>query len=281
MILSPTDEIKKRLNNKIALNLIEEIPVKWEKIGDVLVVVLPSSLNKYKEVIGRAYADSLKCKTVLNDIGGITGELREPNVEIIYGDRDSETIHRENGVKFKLDPQKVMFSSGNMDERIRMATVLNQDEIVVDLFAGIGYFTLPIAVHNKPRKIYAVEKNPIAFKYLEENIVLNNVTSIVEPVFGDNEHIAPKNVANRVIMGYIGDTYRFLNIGFSCLKNNSGIIHFHDKYPVDIVPDKPFESFQNLARKLDLNINLLSFRKVKSFAPGINHYVFDLEIDER
>ena len=128
---------------------------------------------------------------------------REPNVKIIYGNKKTETIHIENGIRYKLDPQKVMFSSGNMDERIRMAKISNPKETVVDLFAGIGYFTLPMAVYSKPKKIFACEINPVAYDYLCKNIVQNDVTSIVEPLLGDNKTTAPKNVADRIIMGYI------------------------------------------------------------------------------
>ncbi len=140
-----------------------------------------------------------------------------------------------------------MFSSGNMDERIRMAKISNNSEIVIDLFAGIGYFTLPIAVYSKPKKIFACEKNRISYNYLCENIVLNNVIDIVEPLRGDNRKVAPKNVADRIIMGYIGDTNKFLTTAFECLKDYQGTIHYHEKYPEKIVPDKPLIQIQKIA----------------------------------
>jgi len=281
MISTPFQDIKQRLKDEMPQNSIDELPDKWEKNGDVLVIVLPESLKDYNEIIGRVYADVLNCKSVLRDIGGITGELREPNVEIIYGSDDTTTIHKENNVRFKLDPQKVMFSSGNMNERIRMANISNSDETVVDLFAGIGYFTLPIAVHSKPKKIYAIEKNLVSHGFLCENIVLNDVTEIVEPILGDNRTVAPNNIADRVIMGYFGATIRFLPTAFRCLKNNSGVIHFHDKLPDEDALSLTMEQINNEARKCSLMISLQKYTKVKSFAPGISHYVFDLEVSER
>ena len=209
MIETPYNLILKRLTNKLPDDLLKKIPNKWEKVGDAAILVLPKGLKKYKSIIGKNFAEVLNCKTVLNDFGGITGELREPNVEIIFGSKDTETTHKENGICFKLDPQKIMFSSGNMDERIRIATVSNSNEVVVDLFAGIGYFTLPIAVYSKPEMIVACEKNPVSFNYLKKNITLNNVTSIVEPLKGDNRKVVPKFIADRVIMGYIGSTREF------------------------------------------------------------------------
>lgn len=281
MTQTPFDKIKEKLSKDIPSDLLDDIPNKWEKIGDVTVVKLSDSLENYREIIGKTYAEVLGCKTVLNDVGGISGELREPKVEIIYGSKKTETIHKENFVRYKLDPQKIMFSSGNMDERIRMANISNKDETVVDLFAGIGYFTLPIAVHSKPKKIFACEKNKIAFDYLNQNITLNNVTSMVEPLFGDNRKIAPENIANRVIMGYIGGTENFLPIAIKSLKDGKGIIHFHEKYSEKLIPDKPMKSIQKIADEFDRKVELKQYKQVKSYAPGISHFVFDLKIGEK
>jgi tRNA wybutosine-synthesizing protein 2 len=168
-----------------------------------------------------------------------------------------------------------------MDERLRMASISNEKEIIVDLFAGIGYFTMPMAVHSKPKKIFACEKNPVSYDYLCENIVLNNVSSIVEPLKGDNRKIAPKNVADRVIMGYLGDTYTFLQIAFDCLKNHTGVIHFHDKFSEKTVPNKPINIVEKAAEKHNKSIKLLQYRQVKSYAPGISHHVFDIKIGEK
>ncbi len=281
MIDTPFQEIKESLLGKIPTELIEIIPEKWEKIGDVLIFVLSPKLNTYKQIISEKYAEILKCKTVLNDIGGIYSEYRVPHVEFIYGSNETVTIHKENGIKYKLDPLNIMFSSGNMNERIRMAKISNKSEIVVDLFAGIGYFTLPIAVYSKPKKIFACEKNKISYDYLCDNIVLNNILDIVQPIKGDNRKVAPKNVANRIIMGYIGDTYKFLPTAFKCLKDCRGIIHYHDKYPEEIVPDKPLRQIQEIADDYNRFVKLINYKRVKTFAPGISHFVFDIKLEEK
>jgi len=277
---TPFDEIKKSLSKTIPPELFNRIPDKWEKIGDVVTIKLLPELKKYKTQIGEHYAKVLKCKTVLNDVDGISGVYREPNVEIIYGEKDTETTHKENGIRFKLNPQKIMFSSGNMDERIRMATISNEKETVVDLFAGIGYFTLPIAVYSKPKKIFACEINPISYEYLCNNISLNHVTEIVEPLLGDNKEIAPKNVADRVIMGYIRDTHKFLQIAINCLKDHTGIIHYHDVFPDDVIPKKPFTFIQKAIEQYNNDVELMTFKKIKSYAPGVSHVVLDVKIGE-
>ena len=278
MIEIPLEKIKKSLKNNISLELTNFLPEKWEKIGDVLIVKLDEKLKSYGEEIGKTYAEVLHCKTVLNDVGGISGIYREPNVEILYGSENTEVVHKENGVRYKLDVAKIMFSSGNMDERLRMANISNKNETVVDLFAGIGYFTLPMAVYSKPRKIFSCEINPVAYKYLCKNIVLNHVTSIVNPLFGDNRIIAPKNVAERVVMGYFEDTEKFLPTAFDCLKNCTGIIHFHNVCSDELFPEKPLKIVEKTADKYKRNVEFLTYRVIKSYSPGVSHIVLDIQV---
>jgi len=280
MIETPFEQIKKSLSSYIPSNVMQSLPDKWEKIGEVIIVKLPTELRKYRKKIGEQYGKILRCKTVLNEIGGISGIYREPNVEIIYGENETETIHKENGVRFKLDLQKVMFSSGNMDERIRMATISNKNETVVDLFAGIGYFTLPMAVHSKPKKIIACEINPVSYEYLHQNTILNNVTSIVEPLLGDSRAVAPNDVADRVIMGYIGDTHTFLSTAINCLKNHVGIIHYHDAFPNEFIPKKPMGLVEEAAEHYNRGTKLLAHKQIKSYAPRVSHVVLDVKIGE-
>jgi len=275
---TPHKKIKEILKDKIPLDLIEDIPKKWEIIGEVGIIKLDKKLSSYSKKIGKVYSDVLNCKTILEDTGGIGGEFRKPEVKILYGSTNTETVHIENKIKFKLDPQKIMFSSGNMDERKRTARIPNKGEVIADLFAGIGYFSIPMAVYSNPKKIFACEKNPIAYKYLSENITLNNVNDIVKPVLGDNRKTAPKQVADRVILGYFGNTKDFIQTAIDALKQKQGIIHYHDLFPNESVPKEAIKIIDKIADINNRKVKLLNYRLVKSFAPRIGHYVFDLEI---
>lgn len=57
--------------------------------------------------------------------------------------------HKENGVVYSLDVTKCMFSSGNVTERGRMGDLDCSGETIVDLYAGIGYYTLPLLCKAK------------------------------------------------------------------------------------------------------------------------------------
>jgi tRNA wybutosine-synthesizing protein 2 len=201
-------------------------------------------------------------------------------VDVISGDKITETIHKENGIRYKMDPQKIMFSSGNMAERRRMATISNSREIVVDLFAGIGYFTLPIAVYSKPKKIFACEINPIAYRYLCANVVINHVTDIVESLWGDNRKTAPKDCADRVILGYLQEPQLFLKVVLECLRNQSGILHYHEIIPFESIPELPLKRIETVTKKYHRSVELLKINEIKSYAPRIHHVVLDVRIAE-
>jgi tRNA wybutosine-synthesizing protein 2 len=277
---TPFEIITKSLSQQIPEAIISCLPEKWEKIGSVVIVKLSDELRQYQEIIGKVYASVLGCTTALNDIGGISGMYRQPVVEVIYGSPMTETIHIENGIRYKLDPQDIMFSSGNMTERKRMATISGPSETVVDLFAGIGYFTLPMAVYSKPKKIFSCEINPVAYQYLCTNVVLNHVTAMVQPLFGDNRMIAPKECADRVILGYLEEPEVFLPTALNCLRNRGGILHYHTTAPVEHISIQPFEKVETAAKHVHRSVTLLKVTDVKSYAPGIHHVVLDVRISK-
>jgi len=267
--VNPYQRIKEKLELPGSKKIL--LPDNWEKIGDILLIKLPDELLKHKKSIAEVYSEVLNAKTVMLQ-GSIKGTEREPEVEKIYGD-ETETVHVENGVKFKIDLSQIMFSSGNIDERIRMAEDVGEGEVVVDMFAGIGYFSLPMAVHGDPERIFSLEINPIAFDYLEENVRLNEVEDTIRPWNGDNRDFSFSD-ADRVVMGYLHDTCKFLDKAVEFL-DGSGIIHYHTR---SLDSEYPEDVKKELEDNLNPEFNILKKRRIKSYAPHIFHVVVDLEI---
>ncbi|MFH1774562.1 MAG: class I SAM-dependent methyltransferase family protein [Methanobacteriota archaeon] len=268
------EKIKQALRPKLSEREISYLKGGWEIVGEILILELPRELENKRQIIGKKFLEFFpRIKTVLNR-EKITDEFRKPVVEVIAGSK-TETIHRENYCLFKLDASKVMFSAGNMGERKRMANISNASEVVVDMFAGIGQFSIPIAKHSKPKKVFSIDKNPAAFEYLKENIELNKLRN-VEPIFGDCREVAPKNVADRVIMGYFFSQEKFLQTAVNALKEK-GVIHYHSLAMKKEIPSRA-EEVRTALRELGCEANLMEKRVVKSYAPMRWHAVFDFEI---
>lgn len=250
------------------------LPRRWEKVGDVLVLRFPPGLDVPREAIAPVYAGVLGAKTVVEKMGGVQGPWRLPQVRWVWGD-GTETVHLEDGVRFKLDVAKVMFSSGNLDERGRMARAPAAGETVVDLFAGIGYFSVPMAVHSEAARIVACEANPVAFGYLEDNIRINRVVSIV-PRLGDCRDVAPTGIADRIVMGHF-DAPDFLDVAFRAAKRRA-MIHLHGL----IGPRhraSAFEGrFEEETRRHGFDTVSRNLRRVKSHARKVWHVVLDADV---
>ncbi len=269
-VFSKKTDIYEILKEKIPKDLWEFIPRRYKIIGDVILVKIPEELEGFKHVIGEELLKlHPRCKAVWRDKGK-EGMLRRPNVELIAG-WGSVTIHRENGCLFKLDVTKVMFSPGNQGERMRMAKVVEEGEVVVDMFAGIGYFSIPIAVHSKPKRIYSIEINPDSYEFLLENIELNKAKRIV-PILGDSMHVTPEGVADRVVMGHIF-CHDFLPTAIRALRER-GIIHYHESVPEAVI-NRPIKRIEKACEELGKKVRILNFRKVKNYSPGVLHVVID------
>ena len=218
-----------------------------------------------------------RCKSVVRDLG-IEGQFRQPKRELLLGN-STETVHKEHVCFFKQDVTKVMYSKGNLEERKRMSR-LGKDEIVVDMFAGIGYFSIPVAVHSRPRKIICIEINPESFTYLKENIRLNHVEDIISPVLGDCSKLTPEGLADRVIMGYVGTTHHYLEPAVLALKKTGGILHYHETVPEKLARTRPQDRIIKAAESLGKKVEIFEIRRIKKYSPGVLHIVVDARIFE-
>lgn len=246
------------------------VPDRWEKLGDVVILRLADEAAPHAGAIAAAFADVLGGRCVLRDPRGVGGELREMQAEILFGE-DPVTTHLENGVKYRLDASRVMFSSGNVAERAR--PIEARGETVVDMFAGIGYFAIPLALRGGPARVIAIEKNPVAFEYLQENVRLNRVGHVVDPWLGDNRDAPFDATADRVLMGYFPGTARFLPKALALLKPHGGTIHYHDTAHERVWKDEMTRSFLDAARACGRVVAIEEARVVKSHSPGVVHAV--------
>ncbi len=275
-----TRDLRKLITDNLDIpeSRLEYLPRGFQKIGKIIILKLRPEVQDLASKIAKLVLNEFPyIKTVcLNK--GVEGELREPGIAWLAGEKVTETVHQENRCKYRLDVTKVMFSKGNLSERGRIPKLVAKGETVVDLFAGIGYFSIPIARHSPCAYVYSVEKNPASFRYLSENIRLNRVQTKVKPILGDCRDVRLGSIADRIMMGYLPKTYQFLPAAFAALKPHGGIIHYHDNFHESELWEKPQDILETRAFKAGYTLKRITHKAVvKEHSPRVYHVVIDAE----
>ncbi|MCS7139685.1 MAG: class I SAM-dependent methyltransferase family protein [Candidatus Nezhaarchaeota archaeon] len=230
----PREGLLRRLAKEIVPpHLLDSVPSGFELIGDIAILNLSSKLETYRFKLAEAILNSLKPKVRL--IVRRTSPAKDPervhSYEILAGSGGLETIHRESGCVFKVDISKVFFTSRLQYERLRIASMVKPGEVIINMFAGVGPFSIVIAKKVPDVKIYSIDVNPSAYNLMVENIKLNRVEDKVIPIFGDASQVIEtyrlKGIANRVLMPSPEHAIDHLAKAIEALKLE-GYIHYYD-----------------------------------------------------
>ena len=271
--------LRENLKDKISEDELDLLPSGFQRIGEIIIVHLDRKLWKREREIGNIILREFHAKSVFRK-GSVSGELRLPELRRIAGKGSTATV-RENGCIYRLDVSKVMFSKGNVLERGRIRP--GRNETVVDMFAGIGYFSLPMA--KTAGRVIAIEKSPEAMKFLRENIRLNRAHNIV-PILGDCRKLKtlPINTleggADRIVMGYFPGTEKFLPAAFGFI-GLTGTIHYHNIYQKGDLWKKPVGELKSAAERAGFSVVKIDKHIVKQFSPAKYHVVIDARVSRR
>ena len=231
----------------------------YHLIGDVAVVHGDAPTKEELAVIVEHC-----CPRGVVRVKGFLSEMRIPDIEILYG-AAGEVRHREQGCTFFLDPTRVMFAQGNRNEKARIAALVRPGERIADMFAGIGYFTIPAAMSGA--RVHAMEINPIAFEYLQRNIMANHVADRVAGELGDCRELL-SGVYDRVLMGHF-DAPSMLADALAHVRAGS-VLHVHSIGDVS-------ETIRERVDRAGFSAAVTSHR-VKKYGPHAWHMVQDVTI---
>jgi len=271
------------LRDTIPPELLQNIPQSYDIIGDIVIVELKPEIYPYKKEVGEALLSfHHSVRLVLNKIGDIKGRYRVGEYEILAGEGPTETVHKEYGCKFKLDISKVFYTPRLSTERIRIVNQTSPSEVVCDLFAGVGPFSILIA-KKKGALVYSVDINPHAVKYLKTNISLNKVERYVIPLLGDASQLSKgplKGRCNRVIMNLPAGAHLFLDAASDVLKREGGVVHLHlfSESPKPENWPSLYKSFRELGWA---HVELMNWRRVRETGPRKFHLALDIIVKSR
>lgn len=252
----------------------------FDIVGDIAVVKLPEKLLPKKQLIGQALIQVHRnVRTVLNQTTPVRGEFRTRELEVIAGEPRTETTHHECGCNFKVDLVKTYFSPRLGAERLRVAKLVKPGEVVTNLFAGVGSYSVIIVRHSKAERIYSIDKNPAAFEYMRENICINKAGDRVIPILGDAREVVKQKLAgkaDRVLMPLPELSHKFFSVAVQALRPAGGVIHFYDFGQEPEVFGPSLEFARSAAASKGFDVKLLGARKVRSYATRCYHVVLDL-----
>jgi tRNA wybutosine-synthesizing protein 2 len=248
-----------------------DLPRRWVRFGNSIIIRYGGAEPR---LLAEIMASALNAKSVYRYSGRISGVLRVPSLELLFGNGGSVT-HLENGIRYAFDPSKVMFSPGNVGVRSSMKHVEVKGKIIFDMFSGIGYFSIPLAKYGNPHHIYAAEINPASYQYLVTNIKQNKVQEIFTTFNADCSTITLPEKADLIVMGHFSSP-AYIRHAVDNLRTG-GIIMMHHLVSSENLQNSPLEIEKKL-QEYHLAYRISSSRVVKSYSPHHWHVVTQVVI---
>jgi len=197
-------------------------------VGDIAIVRLSDFTSSEKKKVADVLLSDLKnVRVVMEQEGGIEGEFRLRKLRHLGGERRTLTVHRENGCSFRVDLARCYFSPRLSTERLRVAELVKPKERVLNMFAGVGPFSITIA-RKAGAEVISCELNGFAARLHEENNGLNKVESLVTVLQGDAAELPELTGLkfDRVLMPHPSESDKFLATAFMMVKKK-GTIHYY------------------------------------------------------
>ena len=275
----PHNRLEEALSARFGGSAPGKIPSKWERFADVAILPRGSFSEDFwgaDESLWEAIAEALGAKR-LGRMGEVSGEYRESGIELLLGG-DDWVERTENGTKFGYHFTSTMWSRGNVNIRRSIAESVGPGEVVCDLYAGIGYYCLPILVHSEALIVHACEINPESVRSLEWGLRANGVQDRCRVHEGDNELSTSdlNGVADRGLLGLLPSSEDGFETAMRVLKDSGGVLHVHGLARAGSY-DSWLESVEANLSALRPGASLTSrVERVKSYAPHWEHCVLEV-----
>ena len=258
----PEKTLSELLEDQLPPHLLASLPKALDVVGDIAIIEIPPELEPHQCAVGEAIVKTHRnIHTVLAKAGAVTGTYRLRDFNVIAGEHRTTTIHKEYGCSYYVDVAKAYFSPRLSNEHWRVASLVQNGETVVDLFAGVGPFAVPIAKNHKDAQVYAIDINADAVEFLKKNAQLNRVENRIHPILGDARQVVNEKlsgIADRVIMNLPEKASEFIDVACKAVKLSGGIVHF---YGFIKAPDSLETLKQRFADAVDM-----AGRKVRAFS---------------
>ncbi|MFW6110411.1 MAG: class I SAM-dependent methyltransferase [Thermoproteota archaeon] len=223
--------LKDRLSEFLPSQELSNIYNSFDIIGDIAILRIHKKSWKHRQIIAETIMSvHQNVQTVLAQTSPVEGDYRTRKLEFVAGEDKTITTHKEYGCLFSVDVEKTFFSPRLLYERMRVAQQVKDGEVIVNMFAGVGCFSIVIARHSQVEKVYSLDINPTAVQFMRENVKLNKVFGEVIPLQGDAKKVIQEklcHIADRVLMPLPEKALEYLPYALLTLREGEGDIHYY------------------------------------------------------
>jgi len=272
--------LKKALESVLTEKESQELFSAFDQIGDIIIVRIPDSLLSKKKTIGEALLDQVKiANSVYFQSSSVGGDYRTRDLQLIAGKDKTETEYREFGCRFLVDVKKAFFSPRLSTERNRISQLIQNGEIVINMFGGVGMFSI-IAAKKKRCTVFNIDINPVAADLCEKNIKLNRLQGKVESIKGDATQVIKEklqDIGDRTLMLLPEKSDEFLQSAILATKTN-GIIHYYSHIHADKKSEAVKLSEKHLMEIIPVKCKVLDSKIIRPIGPRFYQTVVDVKI---
>ena len=278
--------MRQRLKPRVNPSESTKIYNSYDLVGDIAVIKVPNddveNAKKAAEAIMRLYPR--KVKSVFMQTSSVLGDFRVRKLKFLAGENRTITVHKEHRCLFRVDVAKCYLSPRLLLEHERIPRLVTNGEVVVNMFSGVGCFSILIAKKVLDAKVYSIDINPKAIECMQENVRLNRVFNRVVPMLGDSKQIIHSHlqgIADRVLMPLPELALEYLPEALMALKRSGGWIHYFDfqhaakdEDPVEKTSKKVKDRLTALGASYSIDFS----RVIRSTGPNWYQTVLDIQI---
>jgi tRNA (guanine37-N1)-methyltransferase len=281
--------LRKRLSEKLlethSTEVLGKIYNSFDVIGDIAIIKIPpDNADRAEAIAKQIMATNENIKTVFTPVNRISGDFRIRELRLLAGENKKITSHKEWGCTFRVDVERTYFSPRLSFEHHRIAGIVKPGETVVNMFAGVGCFSIVIAKTVDSVKVYSIDINPISIECMDENVIINHVQRSVYPMLGDSKDVIEaklQGIADRVLMPLPEKALEYLQYALSSLKSSGGMIHYYDFQHASKKEDPTQKTKVKVAKKLDslgANYVFVNSRVMRPTGPNWYQTVLDIHV---
>jgi tRNA (guanine37-N1)-methyltransferase len=276
--------LKNVLSSILAPDEVAQLYSAFDQIGDIIIIKIPNDLIPKKKLIADTILANVKtAKAIFAQVSPVKGDYRVRDLEFVAGENRTITEHREHGCRFKVDVAKTYFSPRLSTERLRIASMVGERETIVNMFAGVGTFSIMMTKINKTCKVYSIDSNIVAVELCEINVRLNRVQDRVVSIYGDAAKVIKGTLvgqADRVLMPLPERAKEFVESAVLALKKK-GVVHYFTHIKADSKKASQELALQNVHNAFSkYNHNVQEIRVVREVGPRIYQIVADISVRE-